>query len=615
MVEIGKCEVKMSKDKVIESSKKRIVQDLKLRNQENLNIVAGEYFGSKFTYGQTFKMFDDYKKAFINLEGLDSNPITISAPSTIASVNSFYGALDANKIVNLTGPGFLFEYTNKYTSDIGSETVVIFDSFLNEEFINRLHRAGVKNVIITSIADYMNPFVKRIAMMKKKINGADFLDSYVKSGRKLPTDMQFIRMKEFAEVGSKIKENIDFPYVENQVCAYFLTGATTSKLPKGVKLYADGFNKMASIYDQLWFDFKPGDRQTVFIPLFYATGAIHGIHAGLFSGMTLNYQPRYDRFAFANDLIDSKAKIALVAPSHVATLENAGLKNDALKHVEYIFIGGEAITPAQMKKFRETGKRLGIRYILNGYGMTETGSMSGISDKNPLSDDDVTIVPAPGVKYRIVDPITREVLPDNHRGILEKYSPCQTAGYLDEEKNAVLFTTDNWINTGDVAIRYSNGRYRVFGRENDYFVNCGNKYAMFDIEEKVLEHPGISEAEVIKFMIDGQEFPAIVVVLNQNFEDKKDEILKYISDINLDGLNLCLGVKFIDKFKTSPVTSKRDYLILSDDKVGYYKFNSNSNVFVQTDILDGEIVSYPIELDDINIIADKKEKYLEKTIK
>lgn len=595
------------------NQKRRVVEELKFRNKNNLNIVASEYYGNKYTYYDTFKMFEDYKRAFLSLDGVSRDPITISAPSTVASVNAFYGAMDANKIVNLTGPGFLFSYTDKYTREIGSKTVVIFDSFLNEEFIKRLHDAGVKNVIITSVKDYMNPFVRKIASLKGAINDKDFLDSYVKSGKKLPQDMEFIRMMDFAKEGSKIKDTIDFAYEEKQIGAYFLTGATTSKLPKGVKLYSEGFNQMAKMYDELWFDFNPGDRQTVFIPLFYATGAVHGIHAGLFSGMTLSYRPKYDRFAFAKDLMETKAQVALVAPSHVATLESAGLKDNALNHLKYIFIGGEAITPAQMKKFRATGKRLGIDYILNGYGMTETGSMSGISDKIPLNDGDVTIVPAPGVQYRIVDPITREVLPNNKRGILEKSSPCQTAGYLDEDKNANLFTADNWINTGDVAIRYDNGRYRVFGRETDYFKNEGINYPMFDIEEKVLEHPGVSEAEVIKFTINNEEYPAIVAVLNEEWKSRKEEILEYISKIEIEGIELLIGTKFIDKFKTNPVTSKRDYLVLTDDTYGYYKKTNNFDLIFQTDIIDNNYRTYPITADQIEIITDENEKvYLKK---
>ena len=424
----------------IENPRRRIVEDLKIRNKDNMKGVAGEYFGSKFTYAETFNMFEDYKKAFITVDGLNEDTITISAPSTIASVNAFYGALDANKVLNMTGPGFLHAYTEKYTTRLNSKTVVMFDSFLNDDLIAKFHNAGVKNLIVTNITDYMNPAVKIVAIKKGLINDKDYLDEYAKMHNGLPQGMEIMRLKEFAKLGSKIKDTYDFEYEENKLAAYFLTGATTSQYPKCVKVSADGLTKMASIYDHIWFDYEPGSRYCVLIPLFYATGAIHNVYTGLVGGLTMVYQPKYDRFSFAKDLADSKANLALATPSHVATLENCNLPDNALSHVKYIFIGGEAIMPAQMEKFRKSAKRLGIQYILNGYGMTETASMSSVSDKEN-SMDDVTVVPIPGVEYRIVDPVTREILPDNIRGILEKKSPCATLGYFEEEKNGTPLKT------------------------------------------------------------------------------------------------------------------------------------------------------------------------------
>ena len=170
----------------IENPKKRIVEDLKNRNKNNMRGIAGEYFGSKFTYAQTFKMFEEYKKAFIEVDGLNEDTITIAAPSTIASVNAFYGALDANKVINMTGPGFLHAYTEQYTKRLNSKTVVMFDSFLNDDLVAKFQAAGVKNLIVTSVTDYMNPIVKLIATQKGLISNKDFLDEYAKMHNGLP---------------------------------------------------------------------------------------------------------------------------------------------------------------------------------------------------------------------------------------------------------------------------------------------------------------------------------------------------------------------------------------------------------------------------------------------
>lgn len=559
----------------IENPKVRILDDMKKRNKSNMRIIAGEYFGAQFTYEQTFRMIEDYKKAFIAIDGLNEQSITISAPSTIASVNAFFGAIDANKPINLTSPGFLHAYTEKYTKNLDSETVFIYDGFLSDDLIEKLHAAGIKKLIIMSIADYMSPIVKMIATQKGIIKKISFIDEYIKQHKSLPRGMEVISIKEFAEIGEKSKESFRFPYEENKLAARFLTGATTSQFPKCVKISADGLTKMACIYDHAWIKelLTAKSRLGVFIPIFYATGAIHGIYGGLINGMTLVYMPKYDRFAFGNDLKESKLEVAVVAPSHVATLESSGLKGGELNHVNCIFIGGEAVAPAQMGKFRKTLKYLGVKSILNGYGMTETGSMSGISNKTLDNADDVTISPLPGIQYRIVDRITNRVLAENQRGILHVKSPCATLGYIEDEKNKQLFTEDGWINTGDTAIRYPNGSYRVFGRGNDYFTSNGQSFAMFDIEEKVLELDGVAEAEVIKFDISGNDHPAIVVVPQADTD--LSNLLKEICALDIPGMEHLIGVRFIKRFNTNPVTSKRDYLSLQKETNNYYYIGKN----------------------------------------
>ena len=388
------------------------------------------------------------------MDGLNEGTVTISAPSTIASVNAFYGALDANKIANMMPPGFLQTAPEKYIRRFDSKTVFVFDSFLSDELIDKFYAAGVRNLIITSAADYMSPAVKLFAQKKGMIRKNSFADEYVKTHKAFPAGMEVLNAEQFAEIGRGERGIYSFTYEENRLAMRFLTGATTNREPKCVELSADSFAEMCGIYEKTWFDFKPRERLLVLIPLFYTTGAVHGLHMGLIEGMTLVYQPKYDRYSFGRDLLDSKAQVALVAPSHVATLDESCLADGSLSHVKYLFVGGEAITPAQMEKFRRTSKRLGIQFILNGYGMTELGGMAGISDKEYNENGDVTVSPVPGVKFRIIDVLTGKEQPNNVRGVLEVSSPCTTLGYYDEAKNKALFTADGWIHTGDIAIRY-----------------------------------------------------------------------------------------------------------------------------------------------------------------
>ena len=437
------------------------------------------------------------------------------------------------------------------------------------------------------ITDYMSPYVKEMGIKSGAIKDNAFFSDYISRHKALPKNLTVLNIQEFLEYAKQIEGPCDYPYEENKLCARFLTGASTSHYPKCVLISADGITKMANIYDYVWFAKSittPTVTLGVFIPIYYATGAIHGIYGGLLCGMHMVYMPKYDRFAFGKDLLEGKIEEAVVAPSHVSALESSGLSDGSLSHVKGIFIGGEAVLPSHMKKLRAVCKRLGIANILNGYGMTETGSMSGISDQDVSSvlwhdDSDVSISPLPGIEYRIIDLDTRAILPDGLRGMLQVKTPCTMMGYFDKEKNASFFAEDGWINTGDIAVRYTNGRYRLFGRSNDYFVNNGIRYAMFDIEEKVLELSDIAEAEVIKLSQNSNEYPAIVVVPKKDVCIHTYDLIKQVCSINVSGMEYLFGVKVIDNFKTNPITFKRDYLSLQNDLTGFYFIDKDEHLF------------------------------------
>ncbi|MBR2715346.1 MAG: hypothetical protein IKB73_03965, partial [Ruminococcus sp.] len=95
-----------------------------------------------------------------------------------------------------------------------------------------------------------------------------------------------------------------------------------------------------------------------------------------------------------------------------------------------------------------------------------------------------------------------------------------------------------------------------------------------------LKHPDVAEAEVIKFEIDSEEYPAMVVVLNSNATNRIADITKELCSIDVAGMEHFIGVRYVDKFKTHPVTSKRDYLSLQNDKEGYFFVDKNGNAFM-----------------------------------
>ena len=107
---------------------------------------------------------------------------------------------------------------------------------------------------------------------------------------------------------------------------------------------------------------------------------------------------------------------------------------------------------------------------------------------------------------------------------------------------------------------------------------------------------------LIKFNINNQEYPAIVVVLKQEWQDRIGEVLEYISNIDVPGCEHLIGTRFVDKFKTNPITAKRDYLSLSDERTGYYRFDNKNNAFYQIDLdLDNKPIISSIEKEELKV--------------
>ena len=56
-------EQKMIESLSIENPRRRIIDDLKIRNKNNMKIIAGEYFGAEYSYEKTFQLMDYSKKS------------------------------------------------------------------------------------------------------------------------------------------------------------------------------------------------------------------------------------------------------------------------------------------------------------------------------------------------------------------------------------------------------------------------------------------------------------------------------------------------------------------------------------------------------------------------
>jgi malonyl-CoA/methylmalonyl-CoA synthetase len=105
--------------------------------------------------------------------------------------------------------------------------------------------------------------------------------------------------------------------------------------------------------------------------------------------------------------------------------------------------------------------------------------------------------PFAGVETRIVDGEGREVA-DGETGQLLVRGPSVFVGYWRRpEATAAAFTADGFFRTGDLAERAPDGYFTLRGRASDLIISGGFNAYPREIEDVLLEQPGVREAAVV----------------------------------------------------------------------------------------------------------------------
>lgn len=118
----------------------------------------------------------------------------------------------------------------------------------------------------------------------------------------------------------------------------------------------------------------------------------------------------------------------------------------------------------------------------------------------------------PGLEMKIVDPETRELLPERHVGELFLRGTSVTPGYYKRPDATAAMFHDGWLCTGDLAYML-NGELVICGRIKDVIIVGGRNVFPEDIERAVGQIEGVRAGNVISFGVDGYKGKETVVVV------------------------------------------------------------------------------------------------------
>jgi malonyl-CoA/methylmalonyl-CoA synthetase len=281
----------------------------------------------------------------------------------------------------------------------------------------------------------------------------------------------------------------DEPDPESPAIVVYTSGTTGP--PKGVVIPRRAIASNLDALAAAW-EWTGEDVVAHALPLFHVHGLILGTLGPLRRGGASWHLGRFSPEAAAQAL-QQRATMLFGVPTMYNRLAQspaaAGLKAARL------VVSGSAALPATLHARIE--QACGQR-IVERYGMTETLMNTAIRADGERRAGTVG-PPVDGVELRLVDDDggVLDVADDETVGEIQVRGPNLFLEYLNRPDATAEAHTDGWFATGDMATRAEDGYIRIVGRRaTDLIKSGGYKIGAGEIENALLEHPGVAEAAV-----------------------------------------------------------------------------------------------------------------------
>jgi fatty-acyl-CoA synthase len=439
-------------------------------------------------------------------------------------------------------------------ASIGAVTVPVNTRFKSEELLYCLKQADVKLLFIA------DRFLKIdfIAMLKEicpAINqrlpdpGIPLLENLVVIGNDVPAGA--LRFNEFnsyssSKVSGSLHSNDTHP---DDVLLMQFTSGTTS-FPKGVMLSHDNMLRNAA-YISNRFHLGIADRYYSARPFYHVSGSTLSLLASLTSKACLVSAPTFD----PEDALNSMCKEQCTHTSGNDTMFLMMMNHPNFDQYSLQLKHGWAAAGPEVSQ--QVIQKMGIQGLCQAYGLSEASPnvcMSHYQDdiKYRINGWAHTL---DDLEVRIVDTDSGLALPAGQSGEIQIRGWSVMKGYYRmPEQTAQAISADGWLRTGDLGVMDTDNRLKFLTRIKDVFRVGGENVAPAEVEEVLLKHPKVKQAQVIgvpdKRLL---EVPAAYIILREGESAQTQEIIDW-SKQKLANFRVPRYLKIIETFETIGMT-------------------------------------------------------------
>ena len=432
--------------------------------------------------------------------------------------------------------------------DSGATAIVILENFAHtlSEIVDH---TAVQHVVMASMGDLLGTFYGRwitfaVRHLAKMVPAYELPLSH---GRKVVSFKKALSLGERRTLAPSQATLDSIAFLQ-------YTGGTTG-LSKGAVL-THRCIVAATLQAEAWFTpalAKVGDlsraNSIAALPLYHIfalTLCLLAIRQG--SSLTLIPNPR-DIPKFVEVL---KKRPFHMLPA-VNTLFNALLQHPQFKSIDFSHLcvsqaGGMAASEGTARHWQKvTGSTM-----IEGWGMSET---CAIGTNNPVTNTEFSGsigLPLPGIDIAIKDDAGNSLALGESGEICIRGPNVMTGYYNQPAENALAFTADGFMRTGDIGIMDAQGYTRIIDRKKDMILVSGFNVFPNELEQVISLCPGVVECAAIGIPDEKQGEAIKVFIIKSDPALTEDEVANFCH-ANLTGYKRPKYIEFRDELPKSNV--------------------------------------------------------------
>lgn len=475
------------------------------------------FYGARWSYARFWEESERFAAALVR-EGVGpGDRVALYLPNCPAYPIAFFGILRLGAIVVQVSPLYLGQDLARILDDASPMAVVTLE-ILYPQLAKIAAEHPVPTVFVARLREFYpvlkRPFVNLV--LRREGRPTEF-----------PRDPVVRSWKRAVRTPGSVPLRKGDPATTVAVFQY--TGGTTG-VPKAAMLTHR--NLVANVLQaNAWNTTREDGREVLLasIPFFHIYGLTVALLMGLADGATIVLQTRPDIPELLK-LVDRHRPTQFpgVPALYAAFNQRPDLAKYQLRSIKFCLSGSAPLPLEVQRRFEEiTGANL-----VEGYGLTESSPATHV---NPVAGERRSGsigLPLPETEQRIVAPDDpNRVLPVGEVGELEVRGPQVMLGYYRQPAETAQVLRDGWLLTGDIARIDADGYAYIVDRKKDVILVGGMNVYPREVEEVLLQHPGVLEAAVIGVPDPTRgEVPTAFVVRRPGRSPTAPELIEFVRD-------------------------------------------------------------------------------------